>query len=192
MEVLVVGLLVFLGLHSVRIVAPGWRSKMLQEWGEIPWKAAYSVLSLLSFVLIYWGFGLARQQPVWLWVPPVATRHLAVLLMLPSWILLTAAYVPGNSVKARLHHPMLLGVKLWAMAHLLANGSLSHLLLFGSFLAWGVACFVSASRRDRAAATVYPPGRMLPTIVTVVVGVLLWAGFVMGLHRLLIGVPIFG
>ena len=192
MEVLVVGLLVFLGLHSVRIVAPGWRSKMLQEWGEIPWKAAYSVLSLLSFVLIYWGFGLARQQPVWLWVPPVATRHLAVLLMLPSWILLTAAYVPGNSVKARLHHPMLLGVKLWAMAHLLANGSLSHLLLFGSFLAWGVACFVSASRRDRAAATVYPPGRMLPTIVTVVVGVLLWAGFVMGLHRLLIGIPIFG
>ena len=102
----------------------------------------------------------------------MATRHLAVLLMLPSWILLTAAYVPGNSVKARLHHPMLLGVKLWAMAHLLANGSLSHLLLFGSFLAWGVACFVSASRRDRAAATVYPPGRMLPTIVPVVVGVL--------------------
>ena len=192
MEVLVVGLLIFLGVHCVRMLAPEWRSKMVQEWGEIPWKAAYAAASLLGFVLICWGFGLARQQPVWLWVPPAATRHLAVLLMLASWILLTAAYVPGNSIKARLHHPMLLGVKVWAMAHLLANGNLAHLLLFGSFLAWSIVCFVSARRRDRAAATVYPAGRLVPTVVTVVVAVLIWAGFAMRLHGMLIGVRVFG
>jgi len=192
MEVLVVGLLIFLGVHSLRMLAPEWRSKMLLEWGETPWKAAYAALSLLGFVLICWGFGLARQQAVLLWVPPVATRHMAVLLMLASWILLTAAYVPGNSIKARLHHPMLLGVKLWAMAHLLANGNLAHLLLFGSFLVWGVVCFISARRRDRVAATVYPAGRMVPTIVTAAVGLLIWAVFAMRLHRMLIGVPVFG
>ena len=149
MTYLVLGLAIFLGVHSVRIVADGWRQRMLQTVGEGAWKGLYSVASLLGFALIVWGFGLARQQPVQLWSPPVAMRHLASLLTLVSFVLLVAAYVPGNGIKARLHHPMVLGVKAWALAHLLANGNLAHVLLFGSFLVWAVLSFSAARRRDR-------------------------------------------
>jgi uncharacterized membrane protein len=189
---LIFGLVLFLGVHSVRMLAPGWRTRTLQNRGEGAWKAVYSLVSLLGFALLCWGYGQARQQPVVLWVPPVGTRHLAALLMLGSWLLLVAAYVPGNGIKSRLHHPMLLGVKVWAVAHLLANGNLADLLLFGSFLLWAVVCFISAQRRDRAAATVYPSGKLGATLLTLAVGVLAWAGFAMFLHKPLIGVPVFG
>ncbi|MEO6293932.1 MAG: NnrU family protein, partial [Burkholderiaceae bacterium] len=158
MNLLVAGLIVFLGLHSVRIAADGWRSRKLAQWGEGAWKGVYSVASLAGFALIVWGYGQARQQPVVLWVPPVATRHIAATLMLLAMILLVAAYVPGNAIKAKLHHPMILGVKTWALAHLLANGNLADVLLFGSFLLWAVADFISSRKRDRAAGTVYPAG----------------------------------
>jgi uncharacterized membrane protein len=192
MLLLISGLVVFLGVHSVRMLVPGWRTRMLQTRGEGSWKALYSLVSLLGFALLCWGYGQARQQPVVLWIPFAGSRHLAALLMLGSWLLLVAAYVPGNGIKSRLHHPMLLGVKLWATAHLLANGNLADLLLFGSFLAWAVMCFISAQRRDRLAGTVYPSGRIGATLLTVAVGVLAWAGFAMFLHRALIGVPVFG
>jgi uncharacterized membrane protein len=119
-------------------------------------------------------------------------RHLTALLMLVSLILLLAAYVPGNAIRAWVQHPMLLGVKVWALAHLLANGSSAQVLLFGSVLLWAVACFISVRQRDRAAGTVYPAGRLLPTVLTVVLGVVVWAGVAWYLHKLLIGVPIFG
>ena len=188
MVYLVLGLVLFLGVHSVRIVADGWRTQTIQRIGALPWKGLYSVASVLGFVLIVWGFGQARMQPLQLWSPPVGMRHAASLLTLLSFILLAAAYVPGNSIKARVKHPMVLGVKVWALAHLLANGNLAHVVLFGAFLVWAVLDFSSARRRDRAAGTVYPPGRPMATVGTVVVGGVAWAVFAMWLHGWWIGI----
>ncbi|MES2951049.1 MAG: NnrU family protein [Pseudomonadota bacterium] len=192
MVYLIVGLVLFLGVHSVRIVADGWRTQMLARVGEGTYKGLYSVVSLLGFGLIIYGFGVARETPVMLWTPPVGMRHAASLLTLLAFILLAAAYVPSNSIKARLHHPMVLGVKAWALAHLLANGSAAHVLLFGSFLAWGVLNFIAARRRDRAAGTQYRAGTVPMTLVTVVVGAAVWAAFAFKLHGLLIGIRPFG
>ena len=192
MTVLILGLVVFLGAHSMRIVADDWRTAQRKRLGENAWKGIYSVVSLAGFGLIVWGFGLARQQAVALWVPPVAMRHLAALLTLIAFVLLVAAYVPRNAIKARLHHPMVLAVKTWALAHLLANGGLADMLLFGAFLAWAVACFIAAKRRDRSAGTQYPAGTAGATIATAAVGAIVWALFAFWLHGLLIGVRPFG
>ena len=192
MSILIIGLIIFLGLHSVRIFADGWRMRVQAQRGEGAWKGLYSVLSLIGFALIIWGYGLARQQPVVLWVPPVAMRHIAALLMLFAIIMLVAAFVPGNAIKAKLHHPMTLSVKTWASAHLLANGNLADVLLFGSFLAWAVFCFIAARKRDRVAGTIYPVGRALPTVMTVVIGLVAYGVFAVYLHKWLIGVPVFG
>lgn len=188
MAYLILGLLLFLGVHSVRIVADAWRARTIARIGPQTWKAAYSLLSLAGFVLIVWGFGQARAQPSVLWSPPVGMRHLASLLTLLSFVLLAAARVPGNAIKAKVHHPMVLGVKTWALAHLLANGQVHQMLLFGTFLAWAVLDFSSCRRRDRAAGTVYPAGRALPTVLTVVAGALAWAVFAFWLHGWWIGI----
>ncbi|MDP2366970.1 NnrU family protein [Rhodoferax sp.] len=192
MTYLVLGLVIFLGVHSLRIVADGWRGGMRQRLGEGAWKGLYSLASLLGLALIVWGFGLARQQPVQLWSPPVAMRHLASLLTLVSFVLLAAAYVPGNGIKARLHHPMVLGVKTWALAHLLANGNLAHVLLFGSFLLWAVLSFSAARRRDRACGVQYASGRTGATLLTLALGTGAWVAFALWLHGMLIGVRPFG
>lgn len=192
MSALILGLLLFLGVHSVRIVADGWRTGVRARIGENAWKGVYSVVSLAGFVLLVWGYGQARMDPVPLWTPMTWTRHLAALLTLPAFILLAAAYVPGNGIKARVHHPMVLGVKVWALAHLLANHTLADLLLFGGFLVWAVLSFRAARARDRAAGTVYPAGRLPMTLATVVVGVVAWAAFAMWAHAAWIGVRPFG
>jgi uncharacterized membrane protein len=192
MSVLLLGLVLFLAAHSVRIVADGWRSRAVVRLGEGPWKGLYSLVSLAGFALVVWGYGLARQQPVLLWDPPAWTRHLAALLMLASFVLLVAAYVPHNGLKARLHHPMVLSVKIWALAHLLANGMLADVVLFGAFLAWSVLDYRSARRRDEAAATRYATGTSGATAMTVVIGLVVWALFAFWAHRWLIGVPVFG
>ena len=189
---LILGLVIFLGVHSVRMVADDWRTQTRARLGEGPYKGVYSVISLLGFALLVWGFGQARQMPVQLWSPPTFMRHLALLLTLISFVLLAAAYVPGNSIKARVHHPMVLGVKVWAFAHLLANGNLAHVVLFGSFLAWAVWNFIASRRRDRAQGVQYPPGSGGATAVTVVVGVGAWLIFALVLHGWLIGVRPFG
>ena len=191
MGYLIAGLVIFLGVHSVRIFADGWRTAQIAKWGENTWKAGYTIKSAVGLGLIIWGYSLARLEPGLLWVPPVAMRHIAATLMLIAMILLVAAYVPKNSIRGRLHHPMLLSVKTWAFAHLLANGNLADVVLFGSFLVWAVLCFINAKKRDRAEGKVYPQGQTLPTIVTVVIGLVVYGAFVMGLHRWLIGVPVF-
>lgn len=191
MSLLILGLVLFLGVHSVRIVGEDWRTRMRARLGEGAWKGLYSVLSIAGFVLICIGYGAARAQPVLLWPSPVWTRHLAALLMIPAFVMLVAAYVPGNAIKARLKHPMLLGIKTWALAHLLANGMLADLLLFGGFLLWAVLCYRAARRRDAAAQTVYAPGRTVPTVVTVVVGLAAFAAFAFWGHQALIGVAPF-
>lgn len=189
---LVLGLLVFLGVHSVRIVAEPWRLRTRERLGEPAWKGLYSLLSLLGLGLIIWGFGLARQTPVQLWSPPVGMRHLASLLTLVSFVLLAAAYVPRNRIKARLHHPMVLAVKTWALAHVLANGNVAHVLLFGAFLVWAVLNFKAARQRDRRDGTVYIRGNTGATLITLVLGVAAWLAFALWLHGYLIGVRPFG
>lgn len=128
MTILIIGLAIFLSIHSVRIVADGWRQAQIARLGEQPWKLAYSVLSALGFALIIWGYGVARATPVILWNPPTGMRHAAGSLTLVAFVLFAAAYVPRNHFKARFHHPMVLGVKAWALGHLLANGTVADLL----------------------------------------------------------------
>lgn len=188
MGYLVLGLVLFLGVHSVRIVADGWRTRTLARVGEMPWKGVYSLVSAAGLALIVWGYGLARQQPVVLWVPPLGMRHAAALLTLATFVLLAAAYVPRNALKARLHHPMVLGVKVWALAHLLSNGNLADVLLFGSFLLWAVLSFRAARQRDRALGITYRPGTAAGTGVAVAVGAAAWLGFAWWAHAWLIGV----
>ena len=192
MSALILGLLMFLGMHSARILADGWRSQVVAQRGPGAWKGLYTVVSLVGFGLIVWGYGQARLAPQVLWASPAWTRHAAGLLVLLAMVLLAAAYVPGNAIKARLHHPMVLSVKVWALAHLLANNTLADLLLFGSFLLWAVLDFRSVRQRDRLAGTRYPAGTLGATALTVALGVALWAVFAFWLHALLFGVRPFG
>ena len=192
MTLLILGLVIFLGAHSTRIFAESWRGAQIARLGANGWKGLYSVASLIGFVLLVWGYGIARQEPVPLWTPSMGLRHLASLLTLVSFVFLAAAYVPRNAIKARLHHPMTLGVKVWALSHLLANHTLADVLLFGGFLLWSVLCFRAARARDRAAGTVYPAGTAAGTAITVAAGLGAWLVFAMWLHGPLIGVRPFG
>lgn len=192
MTLLISGLVLFLGVHSLRMVAPHWRAQTMERLGEGAWKGAYSLVALGGLALIAWGFDLARERPVILWMPPVALRHAATVLTLLAFVLLAAAYVPGNAIKARLHHPMVLGVKTWALAHLLATGMLVHTVLFGSFLVWAVLSFRSLRQRDRAESVSYAAGTIRATVLAVVLGVAAWAVFALGLHGLLIGIKPWG
>jgi len=191
MTFLVLGLVLFLGVHSVRIVADDWRSQQLAKHGEGPWKGIYALVSAAGLVLIVWGYGLARADPIVMWSPPTWTRHVAALLTIPAFVLLTAAYVPRNAIKTRLHHPMILGVKTWAFAHLLANGMLADVVLFGAFLAWAVLDFRSSRQRDRASGKTYPAGTATGTIAAVAIGLIAWAVFAFWLHAAWIGVSPF-
>lgn len=192
MAMLILGLVLFLGVHSLRVFADGWRTRQIARLGPLGWKALYGLLSLAGFALLVWGFGQARQHPVLLWVPPLALRHLNALFTLLAFVLLAAAYVPGNAIRARIGHPMLAAVKLWAFGHLLATGMLHDVVLFGAFLCWAVVDFMVSRRRDRAAGVTYPKGPASRTVLTVALGVAAWAVFAFGLHRLIVGVSPFG
>lgn len=189
---LILGLVLFLGMHSARVFAEGARTRFIAQRGANAWKGLYSVVSLVGFVLLVQGYGLARQQPVLLWTPPTGLRHAASLLTLFAFVLLAAAYVPRNVIKARLRHPMVLSVKLWAFAHLLSNGNLADVLLFGGFLLWAVLSFRAARQRDRAQGATPVPAGAAGTAATVVVGVGAWAVFAFWAHAALIGVRPFG
>ena len=188
MLTLVLGLFLFLGVHSTRIFAEDWRTAAIGKIGPLPWKGLYSVLSLLGFFVLVWGFRLARQDTLVLWLSPPWMKHVTAVLMMVAFILLAAAYIPRNSIKARLHHPMVLAVKLWAFGHLLSNGVAADVLLFGAFLLWAVLSFRTARQRDRANNTVYPPGNAISTAITIAVGLLAWSVFALFLHGPLIGV----
>ena len=188
MIVLVLGLAIFLGVHSLRVFADDWRAAQIGRIGENAWKGLYSLFSLVGLVLIIWGYGLSRSTPVELWSPPVFTRHLSGLLMLLSFVLLAAAYVPGTRIRQVLGHPMVLGVKTWAFAHLIANGRLGDLVLFGAFLVWAIVLYAASRRRDRKAGTVRPRGSASRDALAVVIGIAAWAAFAFWLHAALIGV----
>lgn len=192
MWLLILGLILFLGIHSVRFFAEDWRKQRVLHWGLTSWKLLFSLVSLVGLVLIIWGYVQARLEPQWLWISPVWTRHLAALLTIPAFILLVATYVPATHIKARVGHPMLLGVKFWAIAHLIANGSIADVILFGSFLVWAVIGFVICRRRDRAAGRTYPAKSGMRDLIAIVVGLCLWVLFAFGLHQMLIGVAPLG
>ena len=189
---LVAGLVLFLGIHSVRIFADDWRTKRIAQMGAGAWKGLYSLASIAGFVLIVYGYGLARQAPVNLWVPPLWTRHVTALLTLPVFILLVAAYVPGTRIKARLKHPMMLAVKLWALAHLLSNGRLDDVLVFGGFLLWTTLGFRAARQRDRQQGLTYQAAGVSRDFIVIAIGFAVWVVFAFYLHGALIGVRPFG
>jgi len=188
MTPLIAGLVLFLGLHSVRIVAEPWRESVIARIGRNPWRAVYSIVSLAGFALLVWGYGQARLDPVVVWSPPAWTRHVTSLLVLPAFVLIVAGNMRGTRIKAAVGHPMLLGTKLWAAAHLVSNGTRAHIVLFGSFLAWAIVDYASSRRRDRAAGTVYPPGTSGRDATAIAIGTAAWFVFGFWLHAPLIGV----
>ena len=189
MGMLIIGLVLFLGIHTVSIVAPQWREGQIARLGEGPWKGIYSVVSAIGFGLLIYGYGAARQSPVGLYTLPTAMRHVALLLMLPVFPLLFAAYLPGRLSRLA-KHPMLLATKLWATAHLLANGTLADVLLFGGFVAWAVVDRISVKRRSPAQARAVPgaPPRAMNDPIAVVGGLVVYALIVLWAHRALFGV----
>lgn len=186
---LALGLALFLGIHLTRAVAPGWRDAQITRLGDKGWKALYTALSLAGFGLILWGFSQARLQPVVLWAPIRGMNHAAASLMLVSLVLMAAAYVPRNHLKAKLGHPMTLSVKVWAFAHLIANNTLADAMLFGSFLVWAILVFRAARRRP---AQPVAPGSVAGTAAAVVVGVALWAFFAFWAHAAWLGISPMG
>jgi uncharacterized membrane protein len=190
MTLLILGLVLFIGTHSVSILAPAWRDRVAARLGEMPWHGLYSAVSLVGVLLIVWGYGLARQDPVALYAPPVWSRHLALLLLVPVFPLLFATYLPGR-IHAAVKHPMLAAVKLWALAHLLANGNLADLILFGTFLAWAVADRISLKGRTPPKVPGVPEGRANDWIA-IAAGLLIYVAFLGGLHTWLTGVAPLG
>ncbi|HTW38525.1 MAG TPA: NnrU family protein [Steroidobacteraceae bacterium] len=188
MAVLIAGLVLFLGAHSIRMFAGPWRARTIERLGHGSWKGLYSIVSLAGLALIVWGFGMARQHPVPLYAPPLILLRLNGLFTLIAFVLVAAAYVPRNHAKAAIGHPLLAGVKAWAFGHLLATGMLRDVVLFGAFLVWAIADFVVARRRDRRLGTVYPAGTFSGDALAAVIGIAAWALFAFWLHVRLIGV----
>ncbi len=191
MFMLVLGLVLFLSIHSVRLFAEGLRTNVIDAKGMMAWRGFHSLVSLAGLVLIIWGYGMTRQNPVFLFTPPPTMRHLTIPLTWLAFILLTAAYIPQNQIKQRLGHPMYAGIKVWALSHLLANGRMGDVVLFSAFLLWSVAGFAIHRRRDKAAGVVQPPGRLHGTMFVLMAGSVAWVIFAFALHHLLIGVPPF-
>ncbi|MCP1676913.1 putative membrane protein [Natronocella acetinitrilica] len=188
MLVMILGLVIFLGAHSVRIVADDWRGAQIARFGEGGWKAIYAAVSILGLIIAIYGYGMTRIDAVFVWFPPRGLYHLTALLMIPAFILLAAAYVPRNHIKAKLGHPMVLAVKVWALSHLLVNGRLGDIIFFGAFLVWAVLLF-RVSRR-RPAPDVAPTA--VGTVTTVVVGLVAYLVFAFYLHRIVAGVSVMG
>ena len=189
--VLVLGLVVFIGSH-VFVTRRDRRAAVIKTVGEWPYKGLFSLVAIAGILLIAWGFGLYRATGwIEVWRPPGWTRHLAVALMWPAIICMTAAYVPGD-IKRTLKHPMLVGVKLWAFAHLVSNGDLGSIILFGAILAWAVYDRITLKRRTDAGAPPIPVGGRKNDIIAIVVGTILYLALGLVFHPLVIGRAVFG
>ena len=190
MSLLIAGLLVFLGIHTFTTLRE-LRLAAIDKLGDSGYRIVYSVIAFVGLALIVYGYGAYRAAgyiPVW--EPPRGMNHLAMLLMLIAFICVTAAYTPVGKIKTTLKHPMLVGVKTWALAHLLVNGDLGSMILFGAFLAWAVYDRISEKRRGADPAVMvasFTSGDIIAIVIgTVLCGLMLW------LHPVLIGVAIIG
>jgi uncharacterized membrane protein len=184
---LVAGLAIFFAVHSLAIVAGGWRERTVARIGLQPWKVVYSVASLVGFVLIVRGYIEARLDPIPVYEPPFWLRHVSMLLMLPVFPLLLSAHLSGR-IKSAVKHPMLTATKAWAVAHLLANGMLADVLLFGAFLTWAVLDRISVGKRPQAA-TRPATGPIRNDVIAVVAGLAIYVFFVVWAHQKLFGIP---
>lgn len=189
MTTFLAGLAVFLGVHSISVFNRPWRDAMVRNLGELPWKGLYSVASLAGFLLLVQGYDLTRETPVLLYQPPAFLRHIALALLLPVFPLVVASQLPAGHIKARLKHPMLVATKAWALAHLLVNGALADVILFGTLLAWAVAVRISCKRRGETLPVPGPRAALFDGIA-VIVGLALYFAFVRWLHAALIGVAV--
>ena len=189
--VMILGLVLFLGVHTVT-TQRDLRGGLIVSWGEGGYKIGYAVVSLFGLVLIVWGFAHYRATG-WIdvWHPPKALKHLTVALMLPAVILVVAAFIRGR-IYTTLKHPMLAGVKLWAAAHLLANGDLGAIILFGSFLGWAVFDRISLKRRVDSGAPPIPVGGIGNDAIAVAVGIVAYLALAFAFHPVVIGVPVVG
>ena len=190
MLLLTLGLLVFIGIHSLRIGGDALRARWIASLGPARFKVLYTLVSLVGFTMVVYGFGIARDTPIVLWTPPPIMKPVAYFLTLVAMVFMAAVYVPRNAIKAKLHHPMVLSVKVWALAHLLVNGTLAHLLLFGSMLVWSVLLFKTSRARDRVDQVVYAPGNLASTFLTLEVGIAAWLVLLGWAHGWLIGVQV--
>ena len=189
MTLLILGLVIFLGMHLVRVVAPGFRAGIIESRGKGTWMGLYTIVSLVGLCLIIYGFGQARGETGMLYDPPIFLRHIALLLMLVAFIVLAAGFLPAGRIAVALKHPQVLSIKIWALAHLLANGETSSVLLFGSFLVWAVILRISLKRRERAGEKVLPVFKSTRNdVLAVLIGLVAFVLFVWKLHELLIGV----
>ncbi|MBN8951243.1 MULTISPECIES: NnrU family protein [unclassified Rhizobium] len=188
MALLILGIVLFLGLHLIRVVAPGLRASLIASLGEGGWKIAYSIASIVALIVLIYGFGQARDMtPVW--SPPFWMSHITILLMLFALICLVASLLPAGHIAVRTKHPMVLSVKIWALAHLLSNGDGAAILLFAAFLAWGVILRISLKRRERAGEiTLRPFVSAKYDLYAIVIGVVVWALIIWKLHAWIIGV----
>lgn len=189
MALLIISIILFLGLHSVRVFAPEWRQRTIARMGLKAWRGLYSLLSIASLVLLIYAFGASRAETPILYVPPMFMVHITLTLMLISMILLMASILPAGRIAVWVKHPMVTAVKVWAFAHLLSNGELNSVLLFGAFLAWGVMVRISAKRRARAGEKVVRD--FVSTqydVAAVISGIALYAVILLYLHEMLIGV----
>lgn len=187
MTLLILGIILFLATHLIRVVAPGFRLSMIERFGETGWRVINSILSLLSLVVLIWGYATAPFVNVWF--PPMGMNHLTITLMLIAMICLVAGFLPAGHIATKTKHPIVLSIKIWAAAHLLANGDLASILMFGALLAWGVVLRINYKRRVRAGDLVLRPfvsARF--DAIAVVVGLVVWALITFKLHELLIGV----
>lgn len=188
MALLVVGLAIFIAIHSVRVVAAPWREAQIERFGMPAWRGFFALFSILGIVLIVWGYGLARRYPVPIWLPPFGMAHVTALLTAIAFVMIAAACVPGNHIKCALGQPFMSGVALWAFAHLLANGTLHAIVLFAALLVWALVKLRADRRRDREAGVVYAPGTLARDALAAVIGLVAWAVFAFWLHGVLIGV----
>lgn len=187
MNKLIVGLAVFFGVHSISMLALGWRNRVAERLGTRAWQGIYSVIALIGFYLLVAGYGAARSSAAVLYTTPPALRYLAALLMLPVFTLALASVFSGR-IRARTEHPLLLAAMLWAVAHLLTNGSVADVLLFGAFLAWAILVRLSLARRPARPPIALPASRVNDAIA-VVGGLALYAVFMLWLHARWLGVP---
>ncbi len=190
MAILIAGMVLFFGTHHARVLFPNLRDTMIERLGAVGWRIAYSAISLAGFALIVWGFGEARQTPNVIWVPYYVFLHVTALIMLVAFIIFATSLLPAGRLKSALKHPMLISVKVWALGHLLINGMLAEIILFGTFLIWAVMAFVAARKRDRAEGKVYIAGPIRNDLFAIVLGTGLWTLFFTFLHEWLIGVPL--
>jgi len=189
--VLIIGLVIFLGAH-VFVTRREARAALIARIGLMPYRALFGLVSLIGIVVIVWGFGLYRASGyIQVWSPPSWMGHVTVLLVWPAIIFATAAYVRGD-IARRLKHPLLVGIKLWALAHLLSNGDLGGIILFGAILAWAVYDRISLKRRTDAGAPAIPYGGRLNDVIAVVAGTILYLALGLVFHPLFIGLPVFG